>query len=313
MRSRRIQQASNRLQRSLQRERDAYLVKRELSQIMRTSQLARNEVNDLIACAWLGLYDARQRFDPSLGYSFAAFASARIRGAIYDGLAELGTIGSRGIRFIKRAQVMSELQSGRGSEDADELRNVEGVLVRDVDFVEEYDHLKSQIALSLLGHMSEVTTVWGEVRYVDQSQALHDTLYSTLNGTLHSTLHDTLSAARHHEPGRTQSEARRLDECEAPERKLIKREELGVLREHVSQAFEALSARDQEVLIAVYDLRDVGDSAARFAERLGVHRSTVTRRRVVALTKLRSLIIDPSALERLHSSRNDTEVSRASA
>jgi RNA polymerase sigma factor for flagellar operon FliA len=41
----------------------------------------------------MGLVDAAERFDPERGHAFASFARPRIRGAILDGLAQLGPSG----------------------------------------------------------------------------------------------------------------------------------------------------------------------------------------------------------------------------
>jgi RNA polymerase sigma factor (sigma-70 family) len=47
-------------------------------------------MSELKSAAYLGLTEAANRFDPSLGLSFATFAYPRIRGAIIDYLRELG-------------------------------------------------------------------------------------------------------------------------------------------------------------------------------------------------------------------------------
>jgi RNA polymerase sigma factor (sigma-70 family) len=47
-------------------------------------------IEELKSAAYLGLTEAANRFDPSLGLSFATFAYPRIRGAIIDYLRELG-------------------------------------------------------------------------------------------------------------------------------------------------------------------------------------------------------------------------------
>lgn len=44
------------------------------------------EVDDLISAGMIGLMDAAQRFDPTLGYRFETFATIRIRGSILDQL-----------------------------------------------------------------------------------------------------------------------------------------------------------------------------------------------------------------------------------
>lgn len=48
------------------------------------------DADDLIAYGLRGLTEAAQRFDPTRGASFNTFAYYRIRGAVYDGLREIG-------------------------------------------------------------------------------------------------------------------------------------------------------------------------------------------------------------------------------
>ena len=48
------------------------------------------DLNDLIAYGDIGLVEAAERYDPRRGVAFATFAHYRIKGAIYDGLREMG-------------------------------------------------------------------------------------------------------------------------------------------------------------------------------------------------------------------------------
>ena len=48
------------------------------------------ELNDLIAYGDIGLVEAADRYDPRRGVGFPTFAHYRIKGAIYDGLREMG-------------------------------------------------------------------------------------------------------------------------------------------------------------------------------------------------------------------------------
>lgn len=57
--------------------------------IMKTLS-AHIEFNDLVRHGEVGLIEAADRFDPKLGVNFKTFAYYRIRGAIYDGLREMG-------------------------------------------------------------------------------------------------------------------------------------------------------------------------------------------------------------------------------
>jgi RNA polymerase sigma factor FliA len=57
--------------------------------IMKTLS-AHIEFNDLVRHGEVGLIEAADRFDPKVGVNFKTFAYYRIRGAIYDGLREMG-------------------------------------------------------------------------------------------------------------------------------------------------------------------------------------------------------------------------------
>jgi RNA polymerase sigma factor FliA len=57
--------------------------------IMKTLS-AHIDFNDLVRHGEVGLIEAADRFDPKIGVNFKTFAYYRIRGAIYDGLREMG-------------------------------------------------------------------------------------------------------------------------------------------------------------------------------------------------------------------------------
>jgi len=57
--------------------------------IMKTLS-AHIDFNDLVRHGEVGLIEAADRFDPKMGVNFKTFAYYRIRGAIYDGLREMG-------------------------------------------------------------------------------------------------------------------------------------------------------------------------------------------------------------------------------
>ncbi|MDQ2747464.1 MAG: sigma-70 family RNA polymerase sigma factor [Acidobacteriota bacterium] len=90
------------------------------------------EFEDLVAYGQLGLIEASERFDSTRGNSFGTFAFYRIRGAIYDGLREMGAISrSRSFRFAANANdlVMTEAddaihEKGASSVD-DEVKSIE--------------------------------------------------------------------------------------------------------------------------------------------------------------------------------------------
>ena len=63
----------------------------------------RADLDDLIAYGELGLAQAARDYDPSHGVAFTTFAFLRVRGAIYDGVAEMTWTSRaqyRRLRFI---------------------------------------------------------------------------------------------------------------------------------------------------------------------------------------------------------------------
>jgi RNA polymerase sigma factor for flagellar operon FliA len=66
----------------------------------------RVDLNELVAYGDLGLVEAAQRYDSARGASFTTFAHYRIKGAIYDGLRQMGLLtrsSSRRTRFAVNA------------------------------------------------------------------------------------------------------------------------------------------------------------------------------------------------------------------
>src|ERR671920_1408110 len=64
------------------------------------------ELSDLVAYGELGLVEAAERFDPRRGVAFATFAHYRIKGAIHDGLREMGVYSrpqSARVRWLANA------------------------------------------------------------------------------------------------------------------------------------------------------------------------------------------------------------------
>jgi RNA polymerase sigma factor FliA len=54
------------------------------------------ELSDLVAYGEVGLVEAAERYDPRRGVAFSTFAHYRIKGAIYDGLREMGYFARQG-------------------------------------------------------------------------------------------------------------------------------------------------------------------------------------------------------------------------
>ncbi len=92
------------------------LVEREVNKIM--ALLPRHAVDreDLIGYGHLGFLEAQKRFDPTRGIPLEAFAVFRVRGAIYDGLKQLGHYG-KSYQRLKRQMVADELSEFSASQD----------------------------------------------------------------------------------------------------------------------------------------------------------------------------------------------------
>jgi len=85
--------------------------------------LPRNvDTGDLVNAGVIGLMDAVDRFDPSLGHKFETFAMPRVRGAILDGLRSLDWV-PRSVRArsraVQAALEMLEQRLGRAPTDAE--------------------------------------------------------------------------------------------------------------------------------------------------------------------------------------------------
>lgn len=77
------------------------------------------DLNELVAYGDLGLIEAAERFDPRRGVAFATFAHYRIKGAIYDGLREMGYLTrSGGARSRFSANANDLLQAAADDESS---------------------------------------------------------------------------------------------------------------------------------------------------------------------------------------------------
>ena len=70
------------------------------------------ELSDLVAYGEVGLIEAAERYDPRRGVAFSTFAHYRIKGAIYDGLREMGYFSRQGgVRVRWAANASDVVQS----------------------------------------------------------------------------------------------------------------------------------------------------------------------------------------------------------
>ncbi len=94
------------------------------------------DFEDLAAYGQLGLVEAGERFDPARGNNFSTFAFYRIRGAIYDGLRQMGIISrSHNFHFAARANEMlttevddATAETGSAAAVDDEIKTVEKLI-----------------------------------------------------------------------------------------------------------------------------------------------------------------------------------------
>lgn len=95
------------------------------------------DLEDLIAYGTLGLVEAAERYNPQRGVTFVTFAHYRVKGAIFDGLRQMGlpprTISKQISRFEQNASAL--LQSAVDDETGetpvqveDEVRSVETLI-----------------------------------------------------------------------------------------------------------------------------------------------------------------------------------------
>ncbi|HWS86734.1 MAG TPA: sigma-70 family RNA polymerase sigma factor [Pyrinomonadaceae bacterium] len=97
------------------------------------------DLNDLVGYGEVGLVEAAERFDPRRGVSFPTFAHYRIKGAIHDGLREMGYYSrSSGVRVrwashandLLRAASDDEQPSAQGSSSSvdDEIATAQSLI-----------------------------------------------------------------------------------------------------------------------------------------------------------------------------------------
>jgi len=76
------------------------------------------DLDDLIACGFRGLVEARSRFDPSRGVQFNTFAYYRVRGAILDGVRSMAYLPRRTHALLKASEAASDVTEDLGERRA---------------------------------------------------------------------------------------------------------------------------------------------------------------------------------------------------
>jgi RNA polymerase sigma factor for flagellar operon FliA len=96
------------------------------------------DYEDLVAYGTLGLVEAAERYDPKRGVSFVTFAHYRIKGAIFDGLKQMGLRSrpenrqssrfERNASMILQSAVDDEISETSVQTIADEVRSIETLI-----------------------------------------------------------------------------------------------------------------------------------------------------------------------------------------
>lgn len=203
---------------------------------------AQVELDDLISVGTMGLIDAAERYRPSTGVPFEAFARRRVRGAMLDALRDLDW-APRSVRRLRR-QLDAGLARARhllGREPTG--ADVAAVLGMSLD---EYDRALEQVRILELG----------SVRPLDAPGP------------------DGVSIVELF-----------IDGGEAPDARLARRE----LQEHVAAAIKQLPERERQILSLYYESEL---TLAEIGQVIGVCESRVSQLRLLALSRLRTLLRD---------------------
>ena len=238
------------------------LVDIEVKKVLKVSAIARAEYEEIKACAYLGFLEAQRRFDPRKGVLFASYARQRVRGAILDGIAHLSPLGRKSVKAITRSlrkqDVQAFEQSVHEQKTGSQKKNLQLGESR-VDQKEIHSEGEDSSASNELNHIAAPS-------FIESYRALY---FQAIHFWVESLSFELASDPA--EPYQNQiehnSDSKRL-----------------------SIAFETLSMEQQQLLIAIYDLRRVGDNATKYAERMKLHRSTVSRRHAAAISHLRTIV-----------------------
>ncbi|GCE13906.1 sigma-70 family RNA polymerase sigma factor [Tengunoibacter tsumagoiensis] len=157
------------------------------------------EAEDLISYGMIGLINAVDRFDPTRGVRFEAFATVRIRGAVIDQLRSLNWLPRSAIsrvRQIEGALAVLEQKLGRPAKE-------EEVAVELGVTVERYRQMLMEMNASVLSLDAPLNSFLQDDEVTSLAELLEDhTAPGPVEQTEHQELTDTLSAAIEHLPER---------------------------------------------------------------------------------------------------------------
>lgn len=106
------------------------------------------DFEELVAYGMLGLLEAAERYDPRRKVSFVTFSYYRIKGAIFDGLRQMGILTrSPNEAWVRRESVLNDLVQTASD---DEVENSSGTVEDEIQSVERFvDSLIPAYLLSL--------------------------------------------------------------------------------------------------------------------------------------------------------------------
>lgn len=76
------------------------------------------DADDLLACGYAGLVDARARYDASHGVPFKSFAYYRVRGAVIDGVRSMAYLPRRAYARLRAAEALDSAAEQLGQQAA---------------------------------------------------------------------------------------------------------------------------------------------------------------------------------------------------
>lgn len=241
------------------------LVDIEVKRVLKVSAIARAEYDEIKACAYLGFLEAQRRFDPRKGVLFSSFARQRVRGAILDGIAHLSPLGRKSVKAVQRNLKSLEIQNFEDELLQKNQLEKNATSLGSVQIKEEQVHRTENKQQKLRDK---------DKNFIDSVSPSFTESYRSLYFQALNFWVDSLSDVLASDPA-------------IPYEDQVDR---NATTRRLSVAFESLSSEQQQLIIAVYDLRRVGDSATKYAERMKVHRSTVSRKHAAAIHHLRMVI-----------------------
>ena len=230
------------------------IVVNEAHRVRRAISSRAIEFEELVGYGYVGMVEAEQRYDVDRGTTIETFARYRIRGAIMDGVRQcLGVTRRRAYEHLRRRPAFNE-------SNPDEHRPDE--------------RAESRSTCPTTAQNSESG---GRVQTSVKSKALR--------GDATSSSRHSYEDAMAHVKAVLRTDAH-LRAAPTPEELITN---ISALR-HLRAVLGTLDQADVALLEAVYDFHGTSDSAAQFARRAGIHRSSVTRRHHALLRKLRMLM-----------------------